>query len=302
MSNTHLDQQLVAPLAAGIKQRNQFFDNLFYDVSVLSEAEKASIDALSEQEGTLIVVPPAETAQPIRYYPSVQAFLSCESERLQALVIAGVGSSVLGTAALARNVANVYHIEVAGIVSGYGASDLITEALGGWFFYGATDSLRHQLRELVDNWDRALRFDPFAPTPFSMVKRKTTAATKATHDLDALNSILAAAPPNLRLLLGHSKGDLLLDFALEHLVRQLKGQTHRYFEQLRVVTFGAVADLPPHFKRVYQFIGALDWFGGMNSRLDVSHTQIPNAWHHLNSELPMHMPIEDVLRRYVGLQ
>lgn len=50
-----------------------------------------------------------------------------------------------------------------------------------------------------------------------------------------------------------------------------------YFEQLRIVTFGAVTDLPPKVTNVHQFLGSFDWFGAMNSRLDVRHTKVPDA-------------------------
>jgi hypothetical protein len=34
---------------------------------------------------------------------------------------------------------DAYDFDVASVISGYGASDLLTEAMGGWFFYGYTD-------------------------------------------------------------------------------------------------------------------------------------------------------------------
>jgi hypothetical protein len=127
------------------------------------------------------------------------------------------------------------------------------------------------------------------------------AVLPGARDIGSLEAILDAAPPNLSLLVGHSKGDLLIDFALERFVTNLRQKPHPYFEQLRVVTFGAVADLPPQFQRTHQFVGAIDWFGAMNSRLDVPHTKVPDAWHHLNTALPFHMPAEDVLKQYVSL-
>ena len=55
-----------------------------------------------------------------------------------------------------------------------------------------------------------------------------------------------------------------------------------------------------------QYLGALDSFGAMNSGgagnfyglwLNKEICWIPNAWHHLNTELPFHMSIRDVLKR-----
>lgn len=56
-----------------------------------------------------------------------------------ALAIAGVGSSALGAAAFARNVADGLGEPVAAVVSGYGLADVLTEALGG--FFGSVPSI-----------------------------------------------------------------------------------------------------------------------------------------------------------------
>jgi hypothetical protein len=175
---------------------------------------------------------------------------------------------------------------------------MVAEAIGGWFFYGAVDAIRHELREAVNRWNRLSR--P-AATAAGGARTAKGRVTTPLSDINALDQILRASPPNLSLLAGHSKGDLMLDFALERFAGTVAKGTHPYFEQLRVVTFGAVADLPPQFRRVHQFIGGIDWFGGMNSRLDVVHTRIPNAWHHLNTALPFHLPVEDVLRQHVAI-
>jgi hypothetical protein len=126
-------------------------------------------------------------------------------------------------------------------------------------------------------------------------------SSASMSDITTLEAILDSSPPNLTLLVGHSKGDLLLDFALERFTKNLDKKSHCYFEQLRIVTFGSIIDLPLQFKKTYQFIGAIDWFGGMNSRLDVPHTKVTNAWHHLNTGLPFHMPAESVLKEHVSI-
>lgn len=61
------------------------------------------------------------------------------------MTVAGVGSSVLGAAALGRNVANLFGFDVISIIAGYGMADLPLEALGGWF------NLVNVLRALA-NW------------------------------------------------------------------------------------------------------------------------------------------------------
>lgn len=165
------DRELVAAIAPTMKQRNAFFDALFYDVGALSDKEKDDLSPLVDQEGTIIVVPPAASGRRIEHHGSVAGFLAAKGDSVRALAIAGVG----------------------------------------------------------------------------------------------------------------------------------KG-THPYFDRLHVVTLGAVADLPPRFRRVHQFIGEMDWFGGMNSRLQGPHTRVPNAWHHLNTARPFHLPVEQVLKQQVGIE
>lgn len=289
------DRELVAAIAPTMKQRNAFFDALFYDVGALSDQEKDELSPLADQEGSIIVVSPAPSRRRIAHYPSAREFLDAKGDSLRALAIAGVGSSVLGTAALARNVANAYGIEVAGIVSGYGVSDMVAEAIGGWFFYGAVDAIRHEVRESVNRWQQ------FSEMAGAGTRKSAARVSSPVSDINALDEILKASPPNLSLLIGHSKGDLMLDFALERFAQGVGKGTHPYFEHLRVVTLGAVTDLPPRFRHVHQFIGEIDWFGGMNSRLQVPHTRIPNAWHHLNTALPFHLPVEAVLKHHLDI-
>ncbi len=293
-----LDTQLVAGLAPAFKTRNAGLDALFYDIGALTPEEQASVGPGADEEGALIVVPPGGSTRRIRHHPDIAHFLAAEGDTVQALVVAGVGSSALGTAALARNVADAYGLEVAGLVSGYGASDLLSEALGGWFFYGATDRFRHGLREMSRRLEA--RATP-APAPATRGGRVGARAKPATPlaDLDALGHLLAAAPPRLRLLVGHSKGCLMIDHALESHADALRrqGRESPLFERLHLVTFGAVCDLPPVYRHRHQFLGALDSFGGLNSRLDLPFQRLPGAWHHLNRRWPAHVDVAACLRR-----
>lgn len=294
------DSQVIAPIAPTMKQRNAFFDVLFYDLGALTTKEKDDLSPWVDREGSVINVSPAASNRTISHYPNVADFLNDRKPSVRAVVVAGVGSSVLGTAALARNVANAYGIDVAGIVSGYGVSDMIAEAMGGWFFYGATDAIRQEIREVINRLPRSFSPTGVLPSPSEEISGRTN-VTSAGRDVDALDAILEASPPRLSILVGHSKGDLLLDAALERFVKKHGKTTHRFFDDLRIVTFGALTDIPPQYKRVHQFIGAIDWFGGMNSRFDVPHTKVPNAWHHLNTSLPFHLPAENVLRQFVPI-
>ena len=70
-------------------------------------------------------------------------------------------------------------------------------------------------------------------------------------------------------------------------VEDPEGDESALFERLRITTLGAVVGLPPAFKKVKQYLGALDWFGRANSSLGVMHERVPEAGHHLNSQIPV---------------
>lgn len=285
------------------KQRNEFFDALFYDVGSLSDEEKEQLSPLSQSEGSIILVSPRSKNRGIKEYPSVQSFLSADVNAVKGLVVAGVGSSVLGTAALARNIANTYHIEVAGIVSGYGAADLVSEAVGGWFFYGAADALKHQLRNRFDGLDTLFNIHPFNIHPLWEHIKKVVSLEAVTKpaDLDAALNILLSDHLDLSLVVGHSKGNLILDAALEQFNKITSNQQHKYFNSLHIISLGAIIDFPPKFTNTHQFIGEMDWFGALNSRFNLEHTRVSDTGHHLNTATPFSMNVEHLLGKQLPL-
>jgi hypothetical protein len=106
-----------------VKGRNNLLDRLFYDVESLSDDEKGELSPLADREGTVLLVYPSSAGRKTLHYRNVlQLFLRSRDE-VEGIAVAGVGSSVLGTAALARNVADAIGGPVAGIVSGYGLTE-----------------------------------------------------------------------------------------------------------------------------------------------------------------------------------
>jgi hypothetical protein len=286
-----------------LKQRNAALDNLFYDTPTLKPGEMSQLTPLIDIKGSIVVVPPAASDQPIRHYERALRFMNKEGDNIRAIAVAGVGSSVIGTAALARNVADALQCDVAGIVTGYGMSDVITEALGGWFVFGALDRLRLDLEKVIGK----------AMSPLSELERPGVHAASASgvleprlvgqpgfDDVTTLVDILTARPKNLEFLVGHSKGSLLIGFVLGQFVDELGGDESPLFEQLNIVTMGAVVDIPDRFHRVTQYLGAIDWFGGLNSDLNLPHETVANAWHHLNRSIPRHMDAVALLQRFRG--
>jgi hypothetical protein len=248
---------------------SRYWDRIFYDVGSLSRGDENTLFAdkrggilspFAYGEGEILVVPPSGAGREIRYYKQTQQFLDKESQDIRAIVVAGVGSSVYGTAALARNVADTYKFDVAGIVAGYGGLNLQTEALGGYFLLGLQERAGLQSTKLVS----------------------------PTADVKTLVDILLADPPQLEHLVGHSKGSLLIDFALEQFVEEHQDvpDPPRYdplIERLNIVTLGAVVSPHERFnKNVRQFMGQLDHLGWLNSHLGILYEEVPGAGHQLN--------------------
>ncbi len=153
----------------------------------------------------------------------------------------------------------------------------MTEAMGGWFVLG--------LQERA-----GLRSDLIEPTA----------------DVKTLIEILLADPPQLELLVGHSKGSLLIDFVLERFVEELEGGTHPLLNRLNVRTLGAVVSPPKGLNglNVRQFMGELDSLGNLNSHRGIHYEEVRGAGHHLNPHPPIPLPknlnVSEVLRSERG--
>src|ERR1700761_3655604 len=101
-------------------------------------------DALSDPEGSLLLID-AATAPYVHKYQSVKKFLESPYQETRDVDIApitpGVGSSALGSAALAWDISVALEKPVLAIVPGYGVADVVLQGLGGWFAFGLHDFL-----------------------------------------------------------------------------------------------------------------------------------------------------------------
>ena len=275
---------------------NSMLDTVFYDVGALSVHERARLAAYARPEGSILIVYPADAAEAIRdLTPAafVQEQLAGSSDPVTTVVIAGVGSSAIGTAALARDVADCLGTPVAGIVSGFGLADVVSEALAGWFVFGA----RNALREMVARFLDASLLEDHVRDPETHSDLKAHVAPPDTPDerflygspdSTTLLYLLSKLGGRLRLLLGHSKGNYSIENALEG----WSGHPNRHLD---IVTLGAVIWFPPEFANLQQFIGDIDYFGMLNSRIFVQRIGVPGAWHSLNTALPGHLSVRAAL-------
>jgi hypothetical protein len=284
---------------------NGTLDAIFYDIGALSSEERAGLSAFAGPEGSVLVVHPASRRRAIRSlspWDFVGEQSAGDGEPVDAVAVAGVGSSALGTAALARNVADHLDRPVAAVVAGLGLSDVLAEAWGGWFVLGAANRLRDYLARAFD----ALELEDHVrdPTSHEAVSDELRVAAiererfiYGSPDSTALLYLLLKLGPRLRLLVGHSKGNYSIANALEGWLSARRRAGAPAPRDLCVVTLGAVIRFPEELSDVHQFLGQADYFGWLNSRHLVDHVDVPGAWHSLNSLLPGHLSVDEALRR-----
>jgi hypothetical protein len=115
------------------------------------------------------------------------------------------------------------------------------------------------------------------------------------NDTEALVRLLLDDDREIRSIAGHSKGCLSIAYALGAFTKIASPASQKKAEAIRVVTTGAVVALPGRFSNTAQYLGALDWFGRLNSRLWVAHNIVPSSWHHLNGMMPFHLDFDELL-------
>lgn len=288
-----LPEQFVTPtplrdaFLEGPRQRNAILDALFYDVSVLSAEESARLAPDYAREGAILSVGPSATPS-LEIWPDADAWSTDGVPAPKAIAVAGVGSSALGAAAFARNVADAVGGPVLAVVSGYGLADLLTEAAGGWFLFGTLNSMRHVLEPL----DAIARPDTLST--LAATGARAEALARKSLDVVTLTRLLGTIDPDL--IVGHSKGNLVISEALFGLRDVAPARVAHLAETAHIVTISARIAMPRPIRRVTDVMGAIDGFGLMNSRLSIStDVRAPLAWHHTNTELPFHLPVTETL-------
>lgn len=284
----YADNPLRAITLEELQRRNTVLDAVFYDVKVVTPEEAPHLEFWLAREGAIVFVPPSGQGA-LRVYPNAEEFLG-SGERASALAVAGVGSSALGAAAFARNVADAINAPVAAVVSGYGLADVLTEALGGFFWFGGLNSLRH-LFEPLDTLSKGL-----SRSEQSLEASEGLSWVRASRDTETVVTLLKDPRFAPGLLVGHSKGNLVLSEALYSIASESKSRAAGIAERCRIVTVSAKIGMPVQFHDVIYVMGEWDWFGAVNSRPDIpTDLVVPRAWHSTNTEFPLHMGI-DVVR------
>ncbi len=283
---------------------NTSLDTVFYDVGCLSQPERMWLSTHNNPEGSILVVYPASAGKEIRNL-APKDFVeeqsnTAEAETIDTVVVAGVGSSAIGTAALARSVADQRGRPAAGIVSGLGMADLLSEALGGWFVLGAHNRMRDNYAKMLDAL--GIKDHVRDQETHEDIKSELRAADireerfiYGSPDSTALLYLLLKLGPKVKLLVGHSKGNYSIENAMAGWIAECKENGSPLPDKLCIVTLGAVLRFPAECTDVHQFIGRLDYFGEMNSRPGLDRTCVPWAWHSLNTGLPGHLSLKTAL-------
>ena len=273
-------------MRALMRPRNRGLDSLFYNVAPRDEEQMLA--RKSAPQGSIVVVKP-DANQPLLFFPDVVGFLADDvHKKVGAISVAGLGSSSVGAAGLARDVANATGLPVAAIVSGYGIDDLMFEAVGGAFTLRGVN----QIEFLFEQMRNSLPGIASIPGLLPMIEDYDSSG--AGPDLGAAKSLLRSDRlPKLRWVVGHSKGNLVLAGALAELVAE---DADYVLDDVKIVLLSALTALPPQLGVQYQFIGSLDAFGKLNSRIGITHREVSGAMHHLNTKLPYALNVVEQIK------
>ncbi|MEE4155163.1 MAG: hypothetical protein V2I27_13465 [Erythrobacter sp.] len=287
-SSSAFASTLASQLAGWPVRDNTALDSLFYDVDALTRDERRQLAAREKPEGIILEVGPSY-APSLRIWPGIEA-CDCLRDDYAALTVAGVGSSAVGAAALARNVADALDAPVLGVVSGLGLADLGSEALGGFFLFGGLNAIRHAGTPFEAwHWLAPPMLRPRDPGHTFRMARESA-------DVRAIRELLGDGGVKVPYLVGHSKGNLVLSEALYALREADRQGFRKAAADMRVVTFSARIAMPRELTCVTDVMGELDTFGALNSRPDIPvDVSVPAAWHHTNTRLPFHLPVTKVL-------
>ncbi|MGE6741621.1 hypothetical protein ACQKGC_15215 [Allorhizobium pseudoryzae] len=276
----------------GLRRRNTSLDAMFYDVKTITADEVFYISGCLAAEGAILIVPPTG-GPPLTLCDTIDDFVIGGGRMIDTLVVAGVGSSALGSAALARNVADAIGKPVAAVISGYGLADVVTEALGGYFFFGTLNSVRHSFEVLDELFGR--------PQFGAATRLSAERLQERSLDTQTVRALLSDPRLAFSLLVGHSKGNLIISEALYSLVKDEHTQAEKLAARATLITLSARIAMPPMFKSVIDVMGEWDWFGELNSRRFLETDEIvPNALHHTNTDLPNHLPVTEVVQKIMA--
>lgn len=234
---------LAVPAFAGVAE------NTYYYVSNLSTREKNAVRYLNT--GTVIVMYPTSN----KYYTGSAAETLIKNGTVSIICVPGVGSSGVGAASMARQIAKAKNKPVAAIVAGQGDGTSVYYGTEGYFVGRSNNVLGTYYPNL------------------------------ASAKLISLYE--AGAKPAM--LVGHSKGNMDIANALFYLYNNNK---KALYNGVTFKTFGCGVNVPSGVT-LKQYIGTLDTLGYANTVSYANMTYVYGRYHTLNKTyLWTYMPIE----------
>jgi len=283
---------LVKPAVMACRSFNSAVDAVFYDVPTFrAELKEAMpLDAVSDPEGCLLLVDAAKAPHVVKFagVPEFFASESPEAQAVAAITITGVGSSALGSAAMAWDVSKALGEPALAIVPGYGVADVILQALGGWFgygmhdFFGAKSAVQATLAQVAPESAKIGR-RLAATAPGARTVNGAPVFRTGSGSSDALHALIGERPGRFRLLIGHSKGALQIANALRSL-------DAAHTDGLHVVTLGCPIGKDAPGVTYHQYLGLFDALGQINMWGHLPD-KWPPTWHSTNPFLPPAMPV-----------
>jgi hypothetical protein len=283
---------------------NNLLDGIFYNVPKLTaelldkdkvvraDEKKPSriidFDALSDPEGSLLLID-ATTAPYVHKFKDVGLYLDSphpETREVAIATITGVGSSALGSAALAWDISAATRRSVLAIVPGYGVADVVLQGLGGWFGFGLYNfvnakSVVQDSLTLASPGAASIGRNLSASAPGARTVNGAPTFRFGSGSSDVLHALLERRESRFRLLVGHSKGALQIGNALQSLPRERT-------EELRVVTLGCPIAENVEGVQYHQYLGLFDALGQLNAWGNLPE-HWPPTWHTTNPTLPAAM-------------
>jgi hypothetical protein len=314
LSVFELPQALVRPALAACRSFNTGLDSIFYNVPLLvrdleargrkiitdpesgvaDTAGRLNLSAMSNPEGSLLVVS-AQRAPFIQAFEDVEVFLDWHGragENIQTASITGVGSSALGSVALAWDISKALDCTVLAIVPGYGVADVVLQGLCGWIGFGLHDALGtkshvQNMLALVAPQLAWLGRELVASVPDSKRSAVTDAPVFRTGcgSSDVLHALMEKM--TITRVVGHSKGAL----AIANALRSLKPAQ---VKDLHIVTLGCPIAKEIKGAAYHQYLGLFDALGQANAWGHQPDSWLPTD-HSTNAALPFSMNAQDLV-------
>ncbi len=228
-------------------------DNTYYATGLLTPTEQVGVTG--KAIGTVIVMSPTNN----EYYIGADAEEMVINGEVNIVCIPGVGSSSIGAAAMAKQIAKAKNQKVAAITVGLGDGTIYTEGVQGYFI-GRTYNV-------------------------SRIYYPEIASAKL------IELYQNGARPSM--LVGHSKGNMDIANALFGMYNM---GNQSWYQGVTFKTFGCGVNVPDGVGTFEQYIGTLDTLGYANTVSWSNMNYAYGRYHTLNPVYALtYMPIQNYL-------